>query len=103
VVPSDEDSLYAEHAQLMVQEKAKMQDAMDAKRLAVPSVQGCSGEISTQESHDLVIDSRPIAIALPYDLPNLINNKPQESKEMVLLRSKEEQKDNRKLEKRRIT
>jgi hypothetical protein len=36
VVPSVEDSLYVEHAQLMDREKAKMQDAMDAKHLAVP-------------------------------------------------------------------
>jgi hypothetical protein len=44
---------------------AKMQDAMDAEHLAVPSVQGGLDEISTQEPHDLVMESRPILTASP--------------------------------------
>jgi hypothetical protein len=76
VVPSDEDSLYAEPAQLMDREKAKMQDCMDAERLTISNVIGNLGEISTQEPHDLVMDSRPIPTALSYDLPDLTNDMP---------------------------
>jgi hypothetical protein len=44
----------------------------------------------------------PIPIALPYNPPDLTNNKPQESKEMVLLRSMKELKEKQNLEKHRI-
>jgi hypothetical protein len=102
VVLSVEDSLYAECAQLMDWENAKIQDAMDAERLAVPTGQGGSGGISIQEPHDLAMESRPIPTALANNPSNIMDDKPPESQEMVLLRSKKEIKEKKKLEKQRI-
>jgi hypothetical protein len=83
VVPSVEDSLYAERAQLMDQEKAKIQDDMDAERLAVPNGQGGLGRISSQEPHDLAMESRPIPIASANDPSNITDDKPLESQEIT--------------------
>jgi hypothetical protein len=86
----------------MDREKARKQDAMVAKHLGAPNLQGGSGEISTKEAIDLDMESCPILIALSNNPPELTNNKPHESKEMVLLRSKQELKEKQKLEKQKI-